>query len=555
MKCILTTYLLENSKYLSLSCDGWSLTKPKVGMEVFFVNSFRENSFRSYLFDIYSYESTTAEALQTTANQIKSKLGNKTSFITTDGGRNNIAAFKQEHAICFCHAINTVINHIVNKPKPHKKNPLKYGLEFKEREVLYNHFFTIHKYCVKIRGQYWKDFSKWVSEYQSVNTDFPGTIPIPETICCTRWIGVSTYMRWLLKYGLLLYRFAFANKLCSQFPGIRNLLDVLEETAWLVFLLEHCMSLLMVSDKPTLHLVIPILEGLKTILTTEPCSGFITAEALAMRKLILYELNEGCLCINKKEYEKYREYCYVALYLFPEADNLVNTVDKYNILTMAESICEKYYNQLSSEKQEFKDLKCNKWATFKVNIRERDGVCINSYENFLDYLRPAKTRLVFHGVPNIITLFLSKKEEKENGKKGMTKKQLKMYRRDKAGNARQYLNTSKEKVLNNIAKENEVVIMNVENQEYEIDEENGEDDEMDDDVEVIDVIDDLIEYNTDISSENNAPKNANSDICDLTVDINDNNPINLKDIPIVHWNVTRNRDSKENIVCKETICH
>ena len=101
-------------------------------------------------------------------------------------------------------------------------------------------------------------------------------------------------MRWLLTYGRLFYRFVFANHLTQEFSYLMGVLHILQETAWLVFLLEHCMSLLMVSDKPTLHLVIPILEGLKTILQSAPCTDFTTDEAKAMIKLIkliMFELS------------------------------------------------------------------------------------------------------------------------------------------------------------------------------------------------------------------------------------------------------------------------
>ena len=133
-------------------------------------------------------------------------------------------------------------------------------------------------------------------------------------------------MRWLLTYGRLFYRFVFANHLTQEFSYLMGVLHILQETAWLVFLLAHCMSLLMVSDKPTLHLVIPILEGLKTILQSAPCTDFTTDEAKAMIKLIklnMFKLSEGCLSIGKPEYKEYKDDCYIATYLFPKANNLV----------------------------------------------------------------------------------------------------------------------------------------------------------------------------------------------------------------------------------------
>ena len=137
-----------------------------------------------------------------------------------------------------------------------------------------------------------------------------------------------------------------------------GVLHILQETAWLVFLLEHCMSLLMVSDKPTLHLVIPILEGLKTILHSPPCTDFTSDEAkemIKLVKLIMFELKEGCLSIDKPEYKEYKDYCYIATYLFPEADNLVNE----ETLSTAKEKTKEYFDQLYNEKTEYQDLGCN----------------------------------------------------------------------------------------------------------------------------------------------------------------------------------------------------
>ena len=157
-----------------------------------------------------------------------------------------------------------------------------------------------------------------------------------------------------------------------------GVLHILQETAWLVFLLEYCMSLLMVSDKPTLHLVIPILEGLKTILQSPPCTDFTTDEAKAMIKLIMFELNEGCLSIDKPEYKEYKDYCYIAAYLFPETDNLVTE----ETLSMAKEKTKEYFDQLYNEKTEYQDLGCNQWDVFNDNFRSRDNRAIPSRDLF-----------------------------------------------------------------------------------------------------------------------------------------------------------------------------
>ena len=135
-----------------LCCDGGSLLKPDVNMKVFFVNTFRNNEFKSYLFDMCSYKSATAKNLQASVSQIEDSLGNQLSFITTDGGRNNTAAFKSKRSICFCHAFNTVINHMIKNPK----RTSEYGLTINERQCLHDHFNKIHTLCVKVRGRHRK---------------------------------------------------------------------------------------------------------------------------------------------------------------------------------------------------------------------------------------------------------------------------------------------------------------------------------------------------------------------------------------------------------------
>ena len=105
-----------------------------------------------------------------------------------------------------------------------------------------------------------------------VNLDFDKNIPMPETVSPTRWECMAIQMRWLVRYGHLLHRYVLSNaEIGSQFPNLITTLHTLEETAWLVFLLEHALKLLAPQDKPTLHLVIPIRTALYTILHTEPC--------------------------------------------------------------------------------------------------------------------------------------------------------------------------------------------------------------------------------------------------------------------------------------------
>ena len=106
----------------------------------------------------------------------------------------------------------------------------------------------------------------------------------------------------------------------GQFPSLVSTLHTLQETAWIIFLLEHSMALLMPSDKPTIHLVIPIRAAIYTILNSEPCTSFKTKEAKVMIKLLRHELEQGCPSTLNYVY---RHSCQAATALHPEAAMLV----------------------------------------------------------------------------------------------------------------------------------------------------------------------------------------------------------------------------------------
>ena len=74
------------------------------------------------------------------------------------------------------------------------------------------------------------------------------------------------------------------------------------ETVWLIFLLEKAMNGMTPSNKPTLHLVLPIREALSVVVNSEPCTSFKSDEAQAMIKAIQYEINEDILSIQENEY-------------------------------------------------------------------------------------------------------------------------------------------------------------------------------------------------------------------------------------------------------------
>lgn len=403
MKRLMCDYFLSN-KYMSMCCDGWSVVKPPVSMEAFVVTTFKENQFRSFLYDLVSYESTTADALKQSTSHIIQQLQSHVDFITTDGARNNLAAFGENRSICFSHAINTVVSHMMEDPNKRKPSQLKYGINLDECKVLSVHFLEVHNLCVKVRGHIAKEFREWVSEWSSINIDFPDSIPLPENFCVTRWLGIAVEMNWLLQYGYLLYRFSLVRGYTQLLKGLCNTLNILKETSWFIFMLERCMSLLMVEDKPTIHLVVPILEGIKTALCTEPCISFQHAESKAIAKLIAYELEHGALSLDKPEVRLYKKYCYTATALYPEADKLVSTA----LLELCTEAAKDMFNNIMNEHNLNAELQCNEFDYIISSLRRKDNYLFQEGD-FINYLKPSATALIFRGLPTITKLYFKER--------------------------------------------------------------------------------------------------------------------------------------------------
>ena len=84
------------------------------------------------------------------------------------------------------------------------------------------------------------------------------------------------------------------------------------------------------------------------------------------------------MSIGKPEYKEYKDYCYIATYLFPETDNLVTE----ETLSTAKEKTKEYFDQLYDEKTEYQDLGCNQWDVFNDNFRSRDSRAIPSRDLF-----------------------------------------------------------------------------------------------------------------------------------------------------------------------------
>ena len=369
-------------------------------MECVVACTFRNNQFRSILCKCFSLEKATAENLEDSMKEIVSEFGKSANcFVTTDGGPNMVAAFKENRAQCFCHSFNTAIRHM---GETNGKKCMKYGLTRKERMYISRHFERIKRICAKVRCIRVADFEEWKNEMRECNVDFDMNIPMPETVSPTRWEYMAIQMRWLVKYGNILYRYVLTKGAEGQFPSLVSTLHTLQETAWIIFLLEHSMALLMPSDKPTIHLVIPIRAAIYTILNSEPCTSFKTKEAKVMIKLLRHELEQGCPSTLNYVY---RHSCQAATALHPEAAMLVPE----ELLEVCTASARQLFNDLmNSNDNANAQLRNNHFDDVIKNARSLDIHPI-SLDDFLDYLRPYPSKLQLKGDDAITILMIDKK--------------------------------------------------------------------------------------------------------------------------------------------------
>ena len=326
--------IISRLQSFAICTDAWSVMRPAVHLQVVFLNAFHHNTFFSLLLDSMPIESTEANCIQNATQKVLGEygIGQKQNVVCTcDGASSNKKAYEGERSECNSHLFDNVLRHFLwsNKSTPKFKGT-KNGLTYEESKLICMHMDFINNTCKSIHGNSGKLFKSFVEQFRPINTDY-SDFSLPQMICPTRWIGIADQMRYLLKYGRLYHRFQLAHNEMST--GLMKHLLILQETAWLVFLLEKAMNLLTPSDKPTLHLVLPIREAMMTILNSEPCTSFTHSESKAIIKAIKYELNNGLLSV--KENDIHHKRCMVATSLYPYASHIISPeqLEKYIAVT------------------------------------------------------------------------------------------------------------------------------------------------------------------------------------------------------------------------------
>ena len=324
---------IQHLNSFSLCTDAWSVTKPAVHLQAVMLCFFRRNKFMSLLLDSVPISSTSAEELNTANKSVLIDYGieDRSVFITSDGAHSNLKAYGSNRAECNSHKLDNIVRHFIwaaSYPKAKKES--RHGLSWNESNIIVKHFEYLGDICKNVKSQSGQSFKYFIEKFKILNHDYEESIRLPCLFCETRWIHVSGQMQWILKYGRLYHRYQLA-KNSIQAELVKHL-KTTEETAWLIFLLEKAMNLMTPSNKPTLHLVLPIREALSVVVNSEPCTSFKSAEAQAMIKAIKYELNEGILSIQESEY--YQK-CKVATALYPFASFIIKDETLKNYVDVA----------------------------------------------------------------------------------------------------------------------------------------------------------------------------------------------------------------------------
>lgn len=374
-------------KEYALCCDGWSVLKPNVSLEAYFLCFFHHNEYKSYLLDCAILEQSTGTSIAKACEEICSFYGlDSRRMVTTDGARNNLKAFQDDRALCNAHAIDGVMKSFIEG---------KSGKDVLCKEDLIStkvFLDFISRICSFLRGGEGRCFQEWVKEHSDVNVDCSEAAALPEVVSPTRWIGLSVQLRWMLKYAVLFYRYLISKEMHRQhvWEGYDLFLVQVQELSFLVFSLERGLNLLSYSTKPTLHLVLPVRIALNRIASEYKC---VTDIGTALKKVILYELSKGKLVLEGE----YKQLCMSAVALFPEADRIVDSSTYEECLEVTYERFRKFTTDagISLESGYYNDIKHVLKSVKEVDERQLDNDWLYSY------IKSADDECVIQGCPEL----------------------------------------------------------------------------------------------------------------------------------------------------------
>ena len=130
-----------------------------------------------------------------------------------------------------------------------------------------------------------------------------------------------------------------------------------------------------------------------------------------MRKLLIYELTNGCLSISNPFY---RTYCEAAIALHPEAAMLVPE----EVLVKCTASARKLFDRIVRDRGLNSSLPCNHFDNIIQRTRERDVHPI-SKDDFINYLKPSSGKLKLAGKSSFTILMIIRKYYMKVGRRNI----------------------------------------------------------------------------------------------------------------------------------------
>lgn len=400
---------LAGFKQYAFCCDGWSVMKPYVSLEAYFVCVFHENKYHTLLLDCQHFEKSSSERLLEGWKVVCEKYGlNPYAMITTDGAFNNVSAFGENRIPCNAHLIDGVIKDIFSGKKGE--------CELNQKDVKAISFFLSFSDEIirSLKCSAGRKFAEWVKGFAELNVDFDNMIALPEVVSPTRWIGIAVHLRWHIKYCVLFYRYLIwsGDHTLEMWERYRQFLEDIPEVAFFVFMLERALNLLSYAGKPTIHLVLPIRYAMKRIVTEFQCT---TVVGEAIRKVLIWELESGKLALG----DKCLLLCQCATALFPEADMIVSK-DVYE--DCRTSICSDYERYCKDLKVDIGEAHYNNMEHVLAFVRDIDKRYLQEDYLYL-FMKPKVQEYTVRGVVEITSIMRKRMTSFVFNGKGISMKQ------------------------------------------------------------------------------------------------------------------------------------
>ena len=294
--------------------------------------------------DCHPIEDSSAHSLEISLRRVCDFYGlDSDAYITTDNATSNVSAFSGHRFRCMAHALNSACSHLTSNTR---QNTSTYGLTVEERKEVREFFKTVDTVCSIFRTKSaFTDLSGWYEEKKGLMGDIQVNMQTPLEPCETRWIEQINNLKWLRKFGVLVYRYLICgHNHTIDVIRLHSCLFQLPEVLVLLNLLNNAINLLAPEEEGSFHLVLPVLYKLRVMLHV-----FHPRESVGIliKKSLLYELDNGCLVIPDKNLQFYQ--CASACY--PRLKDICK--DIYDeCMAVGEKCYSSYYNSLDESQKE-----------------------------------------------------------------------------------------------------------------------------------------------------------------------------------------------------------